>query len=142
KAVFESTLSTMEDMGMIVEEMSLPSLAHAVEAYYVIAAAEASSNLARFDGARFGRRADAGTLDEMYTRSRGEGFGKEVIKRIILGTFVLDTGNKDRYYRRAAQVRTLIKDEFQKAFERFDLIVSPAAPDVAFKIGEKIQDPL
>ncbi|HAF66375.1 MAG TPA: Asp-tRNA(Asn)/Glu-tRNA(Gln) amidotransferase GatCAB subunit A [Clostridiales bacterium UBA9857] len=142
KAVFESTLSTMEDMGMIVEEMSLPSLAHAVEAYYVIAAAEASSNLARFDGVRFGRRADAGTLDEMYTRSRGEGFGKEVIKRIILGTFVLDTGNKDRYYRRAAQVRTLIKDEFQKAFERFDLIVSPAAPDVAFKIGEKIQDPL
>lgn len=142
KQLFHNTLGTMEHMGMTVEEMSIPSIAHAVEAYYVVAAAEASSNLSRFDGVRFGRRAAVDTLDEMYTRSRGEGLGKEVIKRIILGTFVLDAGNIDRYYRRAAQVRTLIKREFEKAFERFQVIVSPASPDVAFKIGEKIHDPL
>ncbi|HHT84877.1 MAG: Asp-tRNA(Asn)/Glu-tRNA(Gln) amidotransferase subunit GatA [Bacillota bacterium] len=140
RELFDNTLSTMEDMGMIVEEMSIPPVAHAVEAYYVIAAAEASSNLSRFDGVRFGRRAPAGTLDEMYTKSRGEGLGKEVVKRILLGTFVLDSGNKDRYFMRAARVRTLIKREFEKAFDNFDLIVSPASPDVAFKIGEKIED--
>ncbi len=142
KEQFHKALSIMEGMGIIVDEVRIPSVVHAVDAYYVIAAGEASSNLSKFDGVRFGKRAPAEMLDEMYTRSRGEGLGKEVIRRIILGTFVLGAGHKEQYYLRAAQVRTLIKRDFDKVFEDFDLIVSPASPDVAFKIGEKIQDPL
>ncbi len=139
---FEKTLKAMENMGIIIEEISIPSLRYALDAYYIIAACEASSNLSKFDGVRFGRRAHAEALDDLYTRSRGEGLGKEVIKRIILGTYALGAGHKEAYYVRAAKVRTLVKRDFEKVFDDFDVIVSPAAPDVAFKIGEKIKDPL
>ncbi len=139
---FERTLKTLENMGIAVEEVSIPSVRYAIDAYYIIAACEASSNLAKFDGVRFGLRAPVETQDEMYTVSRAQGLGMEVIRRIMLGTFALSAGHKESYYVRAAKVRTLIKQDFERAFKDVDLIVSPATPYPAFKIGEKIQDPL
>jgi aspartyl-tRNA(Asn)/glutamyl-tRNA(Gln) amidotransferase subunit A len=135
-------LSQLEKLGAIIEEISLPHTEYAVAVYYIVATAEASSNLARYDGMRFGHRADAKDLTETYRISRDEGFGAEVKRRIMLGTYVLSAGYYDAYYLKAQRVRTLIKKDFTEAFKRCDVIVTPTAPTTAFKIGEKTQDPL
>ena len=123
-------------------EISLPHTDYAVATYYIIATAEASANLARFDGIRYGARVDGADPIELYAKTRGAGFGAEVKRRIILGTYVLSSGYYDAYYLRAQKVRTLIRDDFLKAFEKVDAIVTPTAPTAAFKIGEKSDDPL
>ena len=124
-------------------EIDLPHTEYTIAAYYILATAEASSNLARYDGARYGHRTEAkGDLANMYTRSRSEGFGKEVKRRIMLGTYVLSSGYYDAYYAKAQKVRRLIKNDFDKAFENVDLIISPTTPTTAFGIGEKSNDPL
>jgi aspartyl-tRNA(Asn)/glutamyl-tRNA(Gln) amidotransferase subunit A len=128
--------------GAKTREVSLPHTSYAIATYYLIATAEASSNLARYDGVRFGRRAQARTLGEMYRRTRSEGFGAEVKRRILLGTYVLSAGYYDAYYRKAMQVRTLLRRDFEQAFRGCDLIATPTAPEVAFRIGEKTSDPL
>jgi aspartyl-tRNA(Asn)/glutamyl-tRNA(Gln) amidotransferase subunit A len=141
---FRAALSRAEDLGAeIVESVQLPHAPHALSAYYVLAPAEASSNLARFDGVRYGLRAeDARDLLDMYTRTRHDGFGAEVKRRIMLGTYALSSGYYDAYYGRAQRVRTKIAEDFHTAFEQVDLVVTPTAPSVAFKLGEKIADPL
>jgi aspartyl-tRNA(Asn)/glutamyl-tRNA(Gln) amidotransferase subunit A len=142
-AVFEATLERARELGAIVEPCALPHAPHALAAYYVIAPAEASSNLARFDGVRYGYRAPgADELIEMYTRTRHDGFGAEVKRRIMLGTYALSSGYYDAYYGRAQRVRTKIAEDFATAFERFDFIATPTAPGVAFALGAKTADPL
>ena len=131
-----------EKSGARVEEISLPHTEFATAVYYIVATAEASSNLARYDGMRYGYRADARDLNETYMLTRDEGFGREVKRRIILGTYVLSAGYYDAYYLKAQQVRTLIKKDFDAAFERCDLIITPTAPTAAFQIGAKTEDPL
>ncbi len=139
----EESLRILEKEGAAVEEMSLPHTEYAVATYYILATAEASSNLARFDGARYGYRSkDIKNLEEMYTKSRSEGFGDEVKRRIMLGTYVLSAGYYEAYHRRAQKVRTLIKQDFEEAFEKYDVIVTPTSPTTAFKLGEKTDDPL
>lgn len=139
----EESLRILEKEGATVEEMSLPHTEYSVATYYILATAEASSNLARYDGARYGYRSkDIKNLEEMYTKSRSEGFGDEVKRRIMLGTYVLSAGYYEAYYRRAQKVRTLIKQDFEKAFEKYDVIVTPTSPTTAFKLGEKTGDPL
>ncbi len=132
----------LQDLGATLEEVSLPHSEHAVATYYIIATAEASANLARFDGVRYGARVPGADPTEMYERTRGAGFGAEVKRRIILGTYVLSSGYYDAYYLRAQKVRTLIRQDFLNAFEKVDAIVSPTTPTAAFKLGEKTQDPL
>lgn len=132
----------LESLGAICDEVSLPHTKYAVPAYYIIASSEASANLARFDGVRYGVRADSDDLIEMYKKSRSEGFGDEVKRRIMLGTFALSSGYYDAYYKKAQQVRTLIKQDFEKVLENHDIIVGPTTPTTAFKIGEKVDDPL
>jgi aspartyl-tRNA(Asn)/glutamyl-tRNA(Gln) amidotransferase subunit A len=122
--------------------VSLPHTDYAVATYYIVATAEASSNLARVDGIRYGSRIDGADPIELYTKTRGAGFGAEVKRRIILGTYVLSSGYYDAYYLRAQKVRTLIRNDFMKAFETVDAIVTPTTPTAAFKIGEKSDDPL
>lgn len=130
-------------MGATVETVSLPHTKYAVPAYYIIASSEASSNLQRFDGIRYGFRAqDVKTLDDVYVRSRSEGFGSEVKRRIMLGTFSLSAGFYDAYFKKAAQVRTLITRDFEKVFADYDLIMGPTTPTTAFGIGAKVTDPL
>lgn len=131
-----------ESLGAEIVDVSLPHTEHAVSVYYVIATAEASANLARFDGVRYGYRAQAENLLSQYGRSRAEGFGPEVKRRIILGTYVLSSGYYDAYYLRAQKVRTLIRDDFSKAFEKVDAIVCPTTPEPAFKAGDRSDDPL
>jgi aspartyl-tRNA(Asn)/glutamyl-tRNA(Gln) amidotransferase subunit A len=135
-------VAELERAGAKTREVSLPHASHAIATYYLIATAEASSNLARYDGVRFGRRAQARTLGEMYRRTRSEGFGAEVKRRILLGTYVLSAGYYDAYYRKAMQVRTLLRRDFEEAFRGCDLVATPTAPEVAFRIGEKTADPL
>ncbi len=126
----------LESLGAVVTEITLPSLKHALSAYYIISSAEASSNLARFDGVRYGRRAENyADLEELYVRSRSEGFGDEVKRRILLGTFALSEGYYDAYYKRALQVRTLVIRDFARAFSEVDCLLSPAAPTTAPKLG-------
>jgi aspartyl-tRNA(Asn)/glutamyl-tRNA(Gln) amidotransferase subunit A len=140
---FRAALAQAEALGAHISEVRLPHAPHALSAYYVIAPAEASSNLARFDGVRYGLRAeDATDLLDMYTRTRHDGFGPEVKRRIMLGTYALSSGYYDAYYGRAQRVRTKIAEDFRAAFESVDLIVTPTAPSVAFKLGEKTADPL
>ena len=140
---FEETLKLIEELGGVCETASLPHTDYALPAYYIIAPAEASANLARFDGVRYGHRAaPAGDLIEMYERTRGEGFGPEVKRRIMIGTYALSSGYYDAYYGQAQKVRRLVKDDFEAAFARFDLIVSPTSPTVAFRIGSRTADPL
>lgn len=142
KAV-EKAADVYRDLGYTLKEISLPHTDLAVPAYYIVATAEASSNLARYDGVRYTHRAaDARDAIELYYASRGEGFGPEVKRRIILGSYVLSSGYYDAYYRRAQQVRTLIRDDFLKAFESVDAILTPTTPTPAFKLGEKIDDPI
>ncbi|MCI8611632.1 MAG: Asp-tRNA(Asn)/Glu-tRNA(Gln) amidotransferase subunit GatA [Clostridiales bacterium] len=134
---------TLEGMGAVLVQVKMPSLDHALAAYYVISSAEASSNLARFDGVRYGyRAADFSDMDTLYQNSRSEGFGAEVKRRIMLGTFALSSGYYDAYYKKALQVRSLVRADFDAAFEKCDCILSPVAPTVAYKIGEKTSDPL
>jgi aspartyl-tRNA(Asn)/glutamyl-tRNA(Gln) amidotransferase subunit A len=142
KAKIEAGIRLYESLGCEIREISLPHTEYAVATYYLIATAEASSNLARYDGVRYGRRDADGSLQEMYRKTRHNGFGKEVKRRILLGTYALSAGYYDAYYLKALKVRTLILQDFQKAFERVDIILTPTAPTVAFKIGEKTEDPL
>ena len=136
-------VAELERAGASVREVSLPHSAYAIASYYLIATAEASANLARFDGVRYGRRAEGATdLLELYERSRSEGFGFEVKRRILLGTYVLSAGYYDAYYRKAQQVRTLLRRDFESAFEECDVIATPTSPEVAFGLGEKTSDPL
>src|SRR3954471_16493746 len=140
---FQKTLQLAEGLGATIEECSLPHAPHALSAYYVLAPAEASSNLARYDGVRFGLRRDGEEgLVEMYTQTRHDGFGPEVKRRILIGTYALSSGYYDAYYGRAQQVRTKISEDFNRVFERFDFIVTPTAPTAAFKLGDKVDDPL
>lgn len=133
----------MEDMGAEVKQTSLPHTEYAVATYYLIATAEASSNLARYDGVGYGHRAEGKTdMINMYRRTRKEGFGDEVKRRIMLGTYVLSEGYYEDYYGKAQKVRTLIRQDFEKAFQEFDVLLTPTSPTVAFKAGEKIDDPL
>jgi aspartyl-tRNA(Asn)/glutamyl-tRNA(Gln) amidotransferase subunit A len=135
-------IAELERAGAKTREVSLPRARHAIATYYLVATAEASSNLARYDGVRFGRRARAGSLGEMYRRTRSEGFGPEVKRRILLGTYVLSAGYYDAYYRKAMQVRTLLRRDFEAAFGGCDLIAGPTTPETAFRLGEKTDDPL
>jgi aspartyl-tRNA(Asn)/glutamyl-tRNA(Gln) amidotransferase subunit A len=129
--------------GCEVVPISLPHTAYAIPAYYLVATAEASSNLARYDGVRYGHRSAASsTLSEMYRRSRDEGFGAEVKRRIMLGTYALSAGYYDAYYLKAQKVRTLLTRDFANAFEKVDAIITPTSPTPAFKLGEKVDDPL
>jgi aspartyl-tRNA(Asn)/glutamyl-tRNA(Gln) amidotransferase subunit A len=137
-----AAIRQLEEMGAAIEEVSLPHTEYAVAAYYIVATAEASSNLARFDGMRFGYRAQANDLLETYLASRQEGFGAEVKRRIMLGTYALSTGYYDAYYLKAQRVRTLIKKDFEDVFQRVDALITPVAPTTAFRIGEKTLDPL
>ncbi len=140
---FRAALALAQELGAEVSDVALPHAPHALSAYYVLAPAEASSNLARFDGVRYGMRAQ-GTEDllEMYTRTRHDGFGSEVKRRIMLGTYALSSGYYDAYYGRAQRVRTKIAEDFRAAFEKVDYILTPTAPTVAFRLGEKTGDPL
>jgi aspartyl-tRNA(Asn)/glutamyl-tRNA(Gln) amidotransferase subunit A len=139
----EAAMRALEAMGATVKEITLPHTSYAVATYYIICTAEASSNLARYDGVKYGFRAKGPTeLIEMYLETRSQGFGPEVKRRIMLGTYVLSSGYYDAYYRKAAQVRTLIKADFEKAFSECDVIITPTSPTPAFRIGEKVQDPL
>jgi len=136
-------LALLERAGATLVDVSLPSLALAIPAYYVIAPAEASSNLARYDGVRYGHRAAApADLDDLYSRTRAEGFGAETRLRILSGTYVLSSGYYDAYYRRAQQVRRLIADDFRRAHAQVDLLAGPTTPTPAFALGEKVSDPL
>ncbi|MBD3422809.1 MAG: Asp-tRNA(Asn)/Glu-tRNA(Gln) amidotransferase subunit GatA, partial [Chitinivibrionales bacterium] len=139
----EKTAEELKQTGAKIVDISLPNMHHAIAAYYIICTAEASSNLARYDGVKYGFRSkNARTLKEMYERTREEGFGAEVKRRVMLGTYVLSSGYYDAYYLKAAKVRTLIKRDFEEAFTRCDAILSPVTPTPAFKIGEKCDDPL
>lgn len=142
KAAVDAAVKKLESLGAEIVEISLPHTDYAVATYYIIATAEASANLARFDGVRYGLRVDGNDLTELYGKTRGVGFGAEVKRRIILGTYVLSSGYYDAYYLRAQKVRTLIRNDFLKAFEKVDAIVTPTSPTAAFKIGEKSDDPL
>ncbi len=142
-AAVRAALRQYEELGAEIVEVSLPHTEHAVGVYYIIATAEASANLARFDGVRYGHRTEnASGLLEQYARSREEGFGPEVKRRIILGTYVLSSGYYDAYYLRAQKVRTLIRRDFTEAFEHVDAIICPTSPEAAFKIGERSDDPM
>jgi aspartyl-tRNA(Asn)/glutamyl-tRNA(Gln) amidotransferase subunit A len=142
-ATFQATLARAEALGASVREIALPHAPHALSAYYVLAPAEASSNLARFDGVRYGLRAEgASDLLDMYTRTRHDGFGPEVKRRIMLGTYALSSGYYDAYYGRAQRVRTKISQDFASAFADVDFVLTPTSPSVAFKLGEKTGDPL
>jgi aspartyl-tRNA(Asn)/glutamyl-tRNA(Gln) amidotransferase subunit A len=139
----QQAIKVYESLGATVKEISLGSTELAIPAYYVIAPAEASTNLSRFDGVRYGHRCDNPVdLEDLYTRSRAEGFGAEVQRRILIGSYVLSAGFYDAYYRKAQQIRRLIKDDFVAAFNEVDVIMSPTAPNPAFKIGEKSSDPV
>ena len=143
KAKLEEAIETYKKLGAEVEEFSLDIAQYALATYYIIACAEASSNLGRFDGIRYGYRTENYTnLKELYKNSRSEGFGPEVKRRIILGTYVLSSGYYDAYYKKAQQVRTLVKKEFDKAFEKYDVLLTPTSPTVAFEMGTRSENPL
>jgi len=140
--VFERSLALIERLGGVLEEIELPNAEHGISAYYVIAPAEASSNLQRYDGVRYGIRETDGGLDGMYERTRARGFGDEVKRRIMLGTYALSSGYYEAYYGRAQKVRTRIAEDFARAFGSVDLVVTPTSPSVAFELGARTADPL
>src|SRR6476620_3937057 len=143
RSAIEAAIQKLARQGCEIVDVSLPHTKYAIPAYYIVATAEASSNLARFDGVRYGYRAkDARTLSEMYRRSRDQGFGAEVKRRIMLGTYALSAGYYDAYYLKAQKVRTLLTRDFEEAFKKVDAIVAPVSPTAAFKLGEKVDDPL
>ena len=136
-------IQELESLGAEIVEISLPHTKYAISTYYIIAPCEASSNLARYDGVRYGYRAERpGTLRELFFKSRSEGFGEEVKRRIMLGTYALSSGYYDAYYIKAQKVRTLIRQDFKKAWEKVDVIATPTSHETAFKIGEKTDDPV
>ncbi|HID89757.1 MAG TPA: Asp-tRNA(Asn)/Glu-tRNA(Gln) amidotransferase subunit GatA, partial [Anaerolineae bacterium] len=137
-----AAVDRLADLGAEVVEVSLPHTDYALPVYYLIAPAEASANLARYDGVRYGLRVQGADLEATYKATRGRGFGPEVKRRIMLGTYALSAGYYDAYYLKAQKVRTLIKEDFDRAFERVDVIVAPTTPTTAFRIGEKVDDPL
>lgn len=149
KSALEKAINVLKDLGAVCSEVSLPHTEYAVSVYYIVATAEASSNLARFDGVRYGYRASGHqsarapvSMIDMVAQTRGEGFGAEAKRRIILGTFVLSSGYYDAYYLKAQKARTLIRNDFNEAFKKFDCIITPTSPTAAFKIGERLSDPL
>ncbi len=143
RASFEATIALAESLGAVIEPCRLPHAPHALSAYYLIAPAEASANLARFDGIRYGLRVDADAgLSRMYSDTRSAGFGAEVKRRIMLGTYALSSGYYDAYYGTAQKVRTKISEDFREAFEKFDFVVTPTSPGTAFELGAKADDPL
>jgi aspartyl-tRNA(Asn)/glutamyl-tRNA(Gln) amidotransferase subunit A len=143
KELVMNALKVLEGLGATWEEVSLPHTEYAVAAYYLLASSEASSNLARYDGVRYGVRSEnADNLIELYRKSRSEGFGSEVKRRIMLGTYALSSGYYDAYYLKAQKVRTLIKRDFDQVFEKFDVVIGPTTPTTAFKIGTQVEDPL
>ena len=141
-ANFDAALGVLRAGGATVEDASVPTIGYAIAIYYIVANAEASANLSRFDGVRYGHRARAATLKDLYFRSRGEGFGDEVKRRIMLGTFALSAGYYDSYYGRAQAVRERMRGDFAEAFRRFDYLLTPTTPEAAFRIGAKTGDPL
>ena len=142
RAAVEGALKLLEENGAQLKEVSLPSTRYAVQTYYMIAPAEASSNLARYDGVRYGLRVPAADVPRMMEETRSRGFGPEVKRRIILGTYVLSAGHYDAYYKKASQVRTLIRRDFERAFGEVDVLIAPTTPTTAFRLGDKTQDPL
>ena len=142
REVFDRTVALCESLGAEISEAHLPNARHGISAYYVLAPAEASANLSRYDGVRFGLREEADTLDEMYERTRSAGFGPEVKRRVMLGTYALSSGFYDAYYGSAQRVRTLIARDFAAAFDDFDLLITPTSPTVAFELGARAADPL
>ncbi|OGX15880.1 MAG: aspartyl/glutamyl-tRNA amidotransferase subunit A [Omnitrophica WOR_2 bacterium RBG_13_41_10] len=143
KVALEEAINKLKELGAVFKEVSLPNTKYAVPVYYIIATAEASSNLARFDAVQYGCRSTiANGLIDMYKKSRGEGFGPEAKRRILLGTFALSHGYYDAYYLRSLKVRTLIKEDFDQVLKDLDCIITPTSPTAAFKIGEKVEDPL
>ncbi len=141
-AAFAANLKTLQGLGAEVREVSLPSLDYAIAVYYILAPCEASSNLGRYDGIRYGVRVEDGSLRDLYMHTRERGFGPEVKRRIMLGTFALSAGYYDAYYARAMKIRQVLRQEFQRAFAQVDFIASPTSPVPAFKLGERLQDPL
>jgi aspartyl-tRNA(Asn)/glutamyl-tRNA(Gln) amidotransferase subunit A len=137
-----NAIKVYQDLGAEIVDISLPHTKYAVAVYYIIGTAEASSNLARFDGVQYGLRAEEGDLRDMYFKTRDQGFGAEAKRRILLGTFVLSSGYYDAYYKKAQKVRTLIKQDFESAFKQCDVILTPTSPTPAFKVGEKLNDPI
>ena len=142
RANFEEALVVLRGGGATVESVSVPAIPFSIAIYYVVANAEASANLARFDGVRYGKRGHASTVEDVYFSTRGEGFGDEVKRRIMLGTFALSSGYYDAYYSRAQDVRARLRADFEEAFRRFDLLVTPTTPEPAFAIGARLADPL
>jgi aspartyl-tRNA(Asn)/glutamyl-tRNA(Gln) amidotransferase subunit A len=144
EATMKNVIREFTEMGAVFKDIGLPHTKYALPCYYIIMPAEASTNLARYDGIRYGRSKDAKSLLEIYEKTKGEGFGEEVKRRILLGTFVLSSGYYDAYYTKAQRVRRLIREDFEKAFEkeRVDAILAPVSPSPAFKIGEKTQSPM
>ncbi|NTU60699.1 MAG: Asp-tRNA(Asn)/Glu-tRNA(Gln) amidotransferase subunit GatA, partial [Deltaproteobacteria bacterium] len=142
EASVRAAVQVLEGLGAEIREVSLPHTEYAVAVYYLIATAEASSNLARFDGVKYGLRVEAGDLLGTYKATRAKGFGAEVKRRIMLGTYALSAGYYDAYYRRAQRVRTLIARDFREAFAEVDVLCCPTAPTPAFRLGEKCDDPL
>ena len=140
--LWEKGAAWLKESGADIVEVSLPHTKYALPAYYIVAPAEASSNLARYDGVRYGLRVAGGSLDEMYENTRGAGFGAEVRRRVLIGTYVLSAGYYDAYYLKAQKVRTLIAGDFRRAFETVDVLLTPTAPSAAFAIGEKMDDPI
>jgi aspartyl-tRNA(Asn)/glutamyl-tRNA(Gln) amidotransferase subunit A len=142
KMSFNSGVKTLENLGAKIENISIPHIAASLACYYIIMPAEVSANLARYDGLRYAFNEFGGTLKEMYFKNRGEKLGKETKRRVALGTFVLSSGYYDAYYLKAKKVQKLIQNEFNKSFKDYDLLISPTTPSVAFKFGEKTNDPL
>ena len=143
EAAVNKAIAQLESLGAEVQQISCPRFRYGVPSYYIIAPSEASANLARYDGVKYGARVeDADNLLSMYTRTRAIGFGTEVKRRIMIGTYALSAGYYDAYYLKAQKVRTLIKEDFENAFAQVDVLVTPTAPTTAFKAGEKITDPL
>ncbi|MEK7080774.1 MAG: amidase family protein, partial [Patescibacteria group bacterium] len=139
---FQETIKKLEFLGYVIKDIELPHVKYSVPSYYIITPAEISANLARFDGIRYGHNIEGENLMEVYRKSRGKGFGKEVRRRILLGTYVLSHGYHDAYYNKANAIRNIIANDYNKAFEKVDLILTPTTTGPAFKIGEKVNDPV
>jgi len=142
KNAIDKSIKLLKSLGAEIDEVSIPHIAASLACYYIIMPAEVSANLARYDGLRYASKEISGSLKELYFKNRGENFGREVRRRILLGTFVLSSGYYDAYYLKAKKVQKLISDEFERAFQKYQLLLSPTAPTSAFKLGEKINDPL
>jgi aspartyl-tRNA(Asn)/glutamyl-tRNA(Gln) amidotransferase subunit A len=142
EALWHQGLEWLKEAGCEIVEVSLPHTKYALPAYYIVAPAEASSNLARYDGMRYGLRADGSNLTEVYENTRAQGFGEEVKRRILIGTYVLSAGYYDAYYLKAQKVRRRIADDFEQAWEKCDALLTPTAPSAAFSLGDRVSDPI